>query len=185
MYLPLKSVGPRFIHGLFYLLFALLLTSAEAQEGDVQPEKVAEASTEILEATPEKVAMAKREAGLIELLNNVTLKGSFTMTGQEEELQKEEYTIKKVRKLEDGNQWLFFTRIKYGTKNMELPLPLDVLWAGDTPVVTLDELTIPGMGTFSARVVFHDKKYAGTWSHGAVGGHLFGTISKTPVAKAE
>jgi hypothetical protein len=34
------------------------------------------------------------------------------------------------------------------------------------------------LGTFDARVVIHDQKYAGTWKHGEVGGHLFGTIEK-------
>ncbi len=34
------------------------------------------------------------------------------------------------------------------------------------------------MGTFSARVVIYNKKYAGTWTHGKVGGHLFGVIEK-------
>jgi hypothetical protein len=55
---------------------------------------------------------------------------------------------------------------------------LDVKWAANTPVITLDELTIPVLGTFSARVVLHDNKYAGTWRHDAVGGHLFGVIEK-------
>jgi len=42
--------------------------------------------------------------------------------------------------------------------------------------MVLDSITIPGLGTFSARVVFHDRKYAGTWKHDNVGGHLFGRV---------
>jgi hypothetical protein len=57
-------------------------------------------------------------------------------------------------------------------------MPINVLWAGNTPVMTLDKITIPGLGTFSARVVFHENKYAGTWVHDNVGGHLFGRIEK-------
>jgi len=52
------------------------------------------------------------------------------------------------------------------------------LWSGNTPVITLDNLWIPGMGTFSARVLIHQGRYAGTWSHGDKGGHLFGRIEK-------
>ena len=45
-------------------------------------------------------------------------------------------------------------------------------------MITLTDFTVPGLGTFSARVVIYRNKYAGTWSHGEVGGHLFGTIEK-------
>jgi hypothetical protein len=55
---------------------------------------------------------------------------------------------------------------------------LDVKWAGTTAVITLDDLTIPGLGTFSSRVVIDDGKYAGTWRHDKVGGHLFGVVEK-------
>ena len=48
----------------------------------------------------------------------------------------------------------------------------------DTPVVSLVNLTIPGLGTFSAHVVIDGKKYAGTWKHGKAGGHMFGVIEK-------
>ena len=55
-------------------------------------------------------------------------------------------------------------------------MPLQVQWAGTTPVITLTNVLIPGLGTFSSRVVIYKNKYAGTWTHGDVGGHLFGTI---------
>ena len=59
------------------------------------------------------------------------------------------------------------------------PLPLEVKWAGnDTPMITLTDLTILNQGPFSARVLFYNGKYAGTWSHGKVGGHMFGKIVK-------
>ena len=45
-------------------------------------------------------------------------------------------------------------------------------------MITLTDFTVPGLGTFSARVLIYRNKYAGTWSHGDVGGHLFGTIEK-------
>ena len=103
--------------------------------------------------------------------------GSFTVVGRETgKLTAEEYHIKSVQKMEGENLWLFTARIKYGKNDYSVPLPLQVLWAGDTPVITLSDFSILGQGPFSARVVIHDNKYAGTWSHGEVGGHLFGTI---------
>jgi hypothetical protein len=53
---------------------------------------------------------------------------------------------------------------------------VEVKWAGKTPVITLDNITIPGLGTFSSRVVIDQGKYAGTWKHDDVGGHLFGKL---------
>jgi hypothetical protein len=121
---------------------------------------------------------------LIEQMTNVKLVGRFTIIGKDEgPLAKEEYTIQKVEKLPEGDKWMFMCRIKYGQHDVALPLPLDVKWAENTPVITLDELTIPGLGTFSARVVLHDNKYAGTWRHDQVGGHLFGVIEKMPASE--
>ena len=37
---------------------------------------------------------------------------------------------------------------------------------------------IPGLGTFSSRVVIYEGRYAGTWQHGDVGGHLFGVLKR-------
>lgn len=114
-----------------------------------------------------------------ETLSGVKLVGRFTILGKDDgPLPKEEYTINSVTKLPDGDYWLFKARIKYGANDVTVPLPLEVKWAGDTPIITLTDFTIPGMGTFSSRVVIDNKKYAGTWSHGKAGGHLFGVIEK-------
>ena len=62
-------------------------------------------------------------------------------------------------------------------------MPLPIKWAGDTPVISMDKLSIPGLGTFSAHVVIDDDKYAGTWKHGKAGGHLFGNIGRININK--
>lgn len=112
-------------------------------------------------------------------LNNVALVGSFTISGKEDQGTKpERYEISNVRKLEEGDLWLINARIKYGDKDTKIPMPLEVKWAGKTPVITLDNTSIPGLGTFSAHVVIDGDKYAGTWTHGEVGGCLFGKIEK-------
>ena len=115
-------------------------------------------------------------------LSNVQFKGNFTILGREQkgDLPKETYTIKSVKKLPEGEYWLFTARVQYGGKDITVPMPLQVQWADTTPIITLTNATIPGLGTFSSRVVIYKNKYAGTWSHGEVGGHLFGTIEPTP-----
>jgi hypothetical protein len=117
-------------------------------------------------------------------MSGAVLAGQFTILGRDRgQMPPEEYTIKRVSKLADGDYWLFQARIKYGDNDVTVPLPLEVKWAGDTPVITLTDLTIPGLGTFSARVVIDSGKYAGTWTHGEVGGHMFGVIKRNAEAK--
>jgi hypothetical protein len=114
-------------------------------------------------------------------LTNVKLIGSFTVSGKEGDAPKEEeYTITSALKLPEPDLWLLKARIKYGKTDQTLPIPLEIKWAGDTPVITLTNLEIPGLGTFTSRVVIYDGRYAGTWQHGDVGGHLFGRIEKLP-----
>ena len=96
-----------------------------------------------------------------EQMSGVKFVGRFTVLGKEGgPLPKEEYTIKSVKKMPRGDYWLFTAGIKYGKHNLlPLPLPpLEVKWAGDTPVITLSEWTFPLLGTFSSRVVIYNKK---------------------------
>lgn len=137
-------------------------------------------------AKPETSANEPLFQKFIEQMNGVKLVGRFTIIGKDDgPLAKEEYIIQKVEKLPDGDKWLIHARIKYGKHDVALPLPLDVKWAGNTAVITLDDMTIPGLGTFSSRVVIDKDRYAGTWKHDNVGGHLFGVIEKlSPEEKA-
>ncbi|MCS1407580.1 MAG: hypothetical protein M2R45_00739 [Verrucomicrobia subdivision 3 bacterium] len=113
-------------------------------------------------------------------LTNATLVGQFTTKGQVNGTgKKEEYAISSVKKMPTGDFWLFKARIKYGGTDITLPMSLEVKWAGDTPIITLTETTIPGLGTFSARVVIYDGQYAGIWKHDEYGGQMFGEIRKT------
>ena len=124
--------------------------------------------------------------GFAKMLTKVRLVGHFTIDGRSmKDLEEESYEIRSAKKLPEKDTWLIASRIKYGKNDVTLPLILTVKWAGKTPMITLDEFTIPGMGTFSARVVFHDKKYAGTWTHDSVGGHLFGRIEPMEDTKEE
>jgi len=61
--------------------------------------------------------------------------------------------------------------------DVTLPVVVPVAWAGDTPMVSLTDVSLPGLGEgFSARVLFYDERYAGTWDHGEYGGLMFGAI---------
>lgn len=112
-----------------------------------------------------------------ESLSNVTLEGFYT-NGEGGDLKQDRYVIEKISKA-SGNLWKFDVRIQYNGKDMPVSLPVPIVWAGDTPVVSLTNMSIPGSGTFTARVLFHDGAYVGTWARtGGEGGKMFGTIKK-------
>jgi len=94
------------------------------------------------------------------------------------ELQRDEYVITGAMKLGQGDFWLLTSQIKYGDVDLTVPVPVQVKWAGNTPVITVEKVGIPGLGTFSARVLLDGARYAGTWSHDDKGGHLFGVIGR-------
>jgi hypothetical protein len=112
-------------------------------------------------------------------MSGATLTGFFTVAGREDgqPLKEEKYTINKVSKLKDGF-WLVNTRIQYGKHDATVSLPIEVKWAGDTPVMTLTNVNVPGFGTFTCRVLVYRDQYSGTWSGGDHGGHLFGRLTK-------
>jgi hypothetical protein len=125
---------------------------------------------------------AQRDDEFKKLVTNVRLVGNFTLDGQEPgKLQREEYAITGAMKLGNGDYWALTSRIKYGDVDLTVPVPVQVKWAGNTPVITVDSVKIPGLGTFSARVLLDGTRYAGTWSHDEKGGHLFGVIERDGV----
>jgi hypothetical protein len=134
------------------------------------------------EADPgDSVDRAALEEKFAENLSGVVFAGSYSVTrdGREKPAQMEKYTITRVSKVkEKEDYWLFATRIQYGKTDLAVPLTLQVKWAGDTPVITLTSLTIPGLGTFTSRVMIYGDLYAGTWQHDKTGGHLWGRIEK-------
>jgi hypothetical protein len=120
-------------------------------------------------------APAARERAFQESLSPATLVGQFTV-GNKTGASEDRYRIEGVTRLTQKT-WLF--RAYIGPKStIAIPIPVTVEWAGDTPVITVTELTIPGMGTFTARVLFYRGQYAGTWSGGKAGGQMFGKIVK-------
>ena len=125
-----------------------------------------------------EVTQEARFSAFREKMNGVRFSGYFTMTGKDRPPLKETYEVQSVQKFGAEDLWIFTARVKYGNKDVTLPMPLPVKWVGDVPVISMKDLTIPGLGTFSAHVVIDGDKYAGTWAHGKVSGHLYGTIEK-------
>src|SRR5437667_5885099 len=118
---------------------------------------------------------AENERKFEEMMTGVTLVGHSTSTTREGLGGEEHYAIDKVSKLA-GDIWLLQARIKYGSIDLAVPIPVTIKWAGDTPVITLTDVSIPRMGTYTARVLLYRGQYAGTWSAKDHGGELFGKI---------
>ncbi len=113
---------------------------------------------------------------LEKFLTGTKWSGNFIIDGKEK-LIKEHYEILSAKKSEFGDKWNLIARIKYGEHDTTLPLPpIEIKFAGQTPVITIDRVFIPSFGTFDARVVIRQGKYAGTWKHDKIGGFMFGTI---------
>jgi len=115
-----------------------------------------------------------------ESMADVTLVGYFT-SGDKAELKEDRYVIERVSKVGD-DLWKFEARIQYNKKDMKVAMPLPVKWAGDTPVISLTKFAVPGLGSYTARVVIYDGAYAGTWGDATHGGKMFGKIVKNPPA---
>ena len=124
---------------------------------------------------------ATLEKEFSEKLTGAVLNGTFSVVGRTSN-KPERYEIASAQKLTDDD-WVITARIKYGDKDLQVPIVVKVFWADDTPIISLTNLTIPGMGTFTSRVMFFGDRYAGTWQHDAVGGHLWGLIEKPQPAE--
>jgi hypothetical protein len=120
-------------------------------------------------------------------MNNVTLAGHYTV-GDSAELHEDKYAIERVSKVRD-DMWKFEARIQYNKQDMKVAMTFPVKFAGDTPVISLTNYTVPGFGAFTARVVLYDGAYAGTWASAKPGskhgGTMFGKIVKNPASAAK
>jgi hypothetical protein len=118
---------------------------------------------------------AELEADLEKTLTNATLEGSFNFSGNTQQLRTDRYSLGIVKK-GTGKLWMIQAKMDLGGGEMTIPISLPIEWAGDTPVIVVDNLTFPGMGTYSARVMIFDGTYSGYWKHGERGGLMFGVV---------
>jgi hypothetical protein len=132
--------------------------------------------------TPPPVEMNAAEKAFQQSMNNVTLVGFFTV-GDSTELHDDKYVIDSVAKVKDG-VWKFVAHVLYQKKDMKVTLNVPVMFAGETPVISLTRQAVTGFGTFDTRLVVYKGGYAGTWGGGDHGGKMFGNIVKNESAEA-
>ena len=136
-------------------------------------------------AADDAAEQEKREAKFAQALSGSVLVGTFSIDGVKalKSPLPERYELKSVEKTKDG-LWTFTARVSFLTKDVTLPITVPVVWAGDTPMVSLSNSTLPGFGDqLSAKVIFANGRYAGTWQHGKFGGHMWGRIERPGDAK--
>lgn len=127
----------------------------------------------------------EREKEFKEMLENATLKGTWQVVGSEglagkaplSEARPDTYTLGKISKAGE-DYWVITARVQYAEKDVTIPITVRVVWAEDTPIITLEKMALPGLGTYSARVMIYRGFYAGTWFGTNYGGILSGQIVK-------
>lgn len=165
----------RYKLNLLFFLVAIVLSPtfvlAQDSAADKPVAEVAEATD--IGSAPDQKALDN----LQKYLTGSKWKGTFTMRDSGDKLHTEAYEIVTAEKEPTGDEWMLVAKIKYMKKDVKVPIGLLIKWIDRTPVIVLDQVTIPGMGTFDSRVIIRKGMYAGTWAHGKVGGHLFGEIT--------
>jgi len=161
------------------LAFTQLLPAQEPPAAEEKP---------AAEQTPAAAdqAVAEREAAFAAMLKNATLKGSWIPVrgGAVEKEKADGYEIARAEKVE-GDTWHIVSKMKHQGREFEFPIPVTVKWAGDTAVMILDEVQAGRGNKYSARVMYHNDRYAGSWwSATQAGGLLSGAITR-PKTKAE
>ena len=117
-------------------------------------------------------------------LTDATLVGHFTITGSNAPPKEDRYHIVKVTKQQQDGNWLFQARMRYAGRELLIPLVIPVKWAGDTAVIQVTGMRMPGGSGagYSSRVLIYGDQYAGTWSSPKHSGHLFGRIERSAAA---
>ena len=157
---------------------SLLFTDrAFTQDKQAESQRPKELSTPSAKEKPAPTA-EELEAKFKATLTNATLTGRWCSIkdGALSPEKEDKYTITGVTKL-GGDAWIVNARIQYGNKDINAPVPVHVKWAGDTPVLVVDNIPVPGGGVYSARVLIYEHTYAGTWSGGEHRGLLNGLIT--------
>ncbi len=141
-------------------------------------------------AKPAIPSRAELEKQFEEGLTGATLTGVWQMTGEgglsgQADLtspKPDQYVISKVAKVMD-DYWIITARIQYADKDVNIPVPVRVIWAEDTAIITISDLAMPLLGTYSARVMIHHGFYSGVWYSAGknYGGVMQGRITRMPV----
>ena len=162
------------------LMLAAAAWSVTAAEPEPAPAGTAPAAeTKSPAPAKPKPSQDELEAKFKSTMTKATLSGRWCgiQDGRLTPEKEDKYTIVSVNKL-GGETWVVSARIQYGEKDFTVPIPVQVKWAGDTPVITVDGLAMPGGKTaYAARVLVYDHTYAGSWSGGDHAGLMSGIIT--------
>lgn len=139
-------------------------------------------------------AQTERDNKLKESLQGAIFEGTWQMTGEGglagaaplSGAHHEKYAISNALK-GAGDNWVITARIQFAEKDVQIPVPVRIIWAGNTPVFTLDDMALPLLGSYSARVMIHESFYSGIWYSKAknYGGVMSGRIRKATTAELE
>lgn len=162
-----------------------VLTQGAQDSAERKPEPTQPPSAPV-SGKPDTDENASREERFKQLLSGTTLSGTWQMTTFDDSKQiapltdprPETYTISEVSKASDDH-WVITARIQYADQDVNVPVLVRVIWSGDTPIITVDNFTVPMIGPYSARVMVYRGFYAGTWFGKGYGGVLSGRISKS------
>ncbi len=140
---------------------------------------------------PSRATLEKLERKFKESMSGAVLEGFWQMTGEGglssvkplTEPKPEKYFITDVAKV-TGDDWVITARIVFGNKDVQIPVAVKVVWAGDTPIITIDDFPVPMIGTYSARVTIYRGFYSGVWlsNEKNYGGVMAGRVVKQPKA---
>lgn len=160
------------------LVIALFLVATIARSG-AQDSPATSAPAKEASAAKTGPSMAELEGKFIATLANATLSGRWSgiKDGALTPEKEDKYTIIGVKKV-SGDSWIVSARMQYGKQDFVAPIPVQVKWAGDTAVITLDNVGIPGGNSYSARVLIYGDTYAGSWSGGKHAGLMSGIITR-------
>jgi hypothetical protein len=129
-------------------------------------------------AVVDPVSLSEAERQFADRMREVTLVGSFTVTGPDNGPPRDDrYEISSVEKV-GTDLWRFNANMNCCGVKGAVPVVVPMRWVGDTPMIMMTDTSLPGIGTFTVRLFFSGDRYAGTWQHGDVGGHMSGRIEK-------
>jgi hypothetical protein len=160
-----------------------VLTSAQAQTPE--PAKAAKAESASKKAEEPKATVSQKplpadpEERFKFLFTKSYLSGRWAPLKDGalgEERTGDKYQIVSVAK-GSGENWVVNAKLKYRDQEIVLPFPVRMKFDGDTAILIVDELMIPGGGTYSARLMIYERTYSGSWKGQRGGGMLYGTIT--------
>ena len=130
-------------------------------------------------AVVDPASLTDAEHRFVDQMRDVSLVGSFTVAGREESRRRRPTaTTSPASRRSAPICGASTRRWTAAASTARSRSSCRCAWSGDTPVIMMTDTSLPGIGTFTVRLFFYGDRYAGTWQHGKVGGHMSGRIEK-------